>query len=229
MPHLEAAGVGAQKKTLRASEQERADIAAERAAYRDDAVVHEPARLVFLDETGINTQMTPTQARAPRGQRALGSVPCGSWHRVTVLGALSAEGMLAAMSIEASTSSAVFLAFVEQVLLPVLRRDKPGAVVVMDNLSAHKRADILAAFETAGIRVRFLPRYSPDLSPIEPGWAKLKGILLEPGWAKLKGILRAKEARTVEALNEELGPALNAITATDAKAWFKLCGYPNLN
>lgn len=217
MPHLEAAGVGAQKKTLRASEQERADIAAERAAYRDDAVVQEPARLVFLDETGINTQMTPTHARAPRGQRALGSVPCGSWHRVTVLGALSAEGMLAAMSIEASTSSAVFLAFVEQVLLPVLRRDKPGAVVVMDNLSAHKRADILAAFETAGIRVRFLPRYSPDLSPIEPGWAKLKGIL------------RAKEARTVNALNEELGPALNAITATDAKAWFKLCGYPNLN
>ncbi|MBY3757599.1 hypothetical protein GBZ26_09905 [Azospirillum formosense] len=123
---------------------------------------------------------------------------------------MSAEGMLAAMSIEASTSSAVFLAFVEQVL-------QPGAVVVMDNLSAHKRADILAAFEAAGIRVRFLPRYSPDLSPIEPGWAELKGIL------------RAKEARTVDALNQELGPALNTITATDAKAWFKLCGYPNLN
>ncbi|WP_137104649.1 transposase [Azospirillum argentinense] len=88
--------------TLRASEQERTDIAAERAAYRGVAVVHEPARLVFLDETGINTQMTPTQARAPRGQRALGSVPCGSWHRVTVLGALSAECMLAAMSIDLS-------------------------------------------------------------------------------------------------------------------------------
>ena len=217
MPHPETVGIGAQKKTLRASEQERTDIAAERAAYREDAVVHDPARLVFLDETGINTQMTPTHARAPRGQRALGSVPCGSWHRLTVLGALSADGMLAAMSIEASTSSAVFLAFVEPVLLPVLQRDKPGAIVVMDNLSAHKRADILAAFDAAGIRVRFLPRYSPDLSPIEPGWAKLKGIL------------RAKEARTVEALSEELAPALNAITATDAKAWFKLCGYPNLN
>ncbi|NUB11818.1 hypothetical protein GAY28_03295 [Azospirillum brasilense] len=125
--------------------------------------------------------------------------------------------MLAAMSIEASTSSAVFLAFVEQVLLPVLRPAKPGAVVVMANLPVHKRADILAAFEAAGIRVRFLPRYSPDLSPIEPGWA-------EP-----KGIRRAKEARTVDALNQELGPALNTIPATDAKAWFKLCGYPNLN
>ncbi|TWA70396.1 DDE superfamily endonuclease [Azospirillum brasilense] len=125
--------------------------------------------------------------------------------------------MLAAMSIEASTSSAVFLAFVEQVLLPLLRRDKPGAVVVMDNLSAHKRADILAAFESARIRVRLLPRYSPDLS------------LIEPGWAKLKEILRTMEARTVDAFNEELGPALKAITAIDAKAWFKLCGYPNLN
>ncbi|MBP2314768.1 transposase, partial [Azospirillum soli] len=89
--------------------------------------------------------------------------------------------------------------------------------ILPERVAAHKRADILAAFETAGILVRFLPRYSPDLSPIEPGWAKLKGIL------------RAKEARTVNALNEELGPALNAITATDAKAWFKLCGYPNLN
>ena len=202
---------------LRASEQDRADIAAERAAYREAPVVREAARLVFLDETGINTQMTPTHARAPRGERALGSVPCGSWHRVTVLGALSTEGMLAAMSIEASTSAAVFLAFVEQVLLPVLRRDKPDAVVVMDNLSAHKRADVLATFEAAGIAVRFLPRYSPDLSPIEPGWSKLKGIL------------RAKEARTVDALDRELGPALDAITATDAKAWFRLCGYPNLN
>jgi transposase len=217
VPHAEAPGLVAQKKTLRASEQKRADIAAERTAYRQDALVSEPARLVFLDETGINTQMAPTYARAPRGQRATGSVPCGSWHRVTVLGALSAAGMLAAMSIEASTSADVFLAFVEKVLLPVLQRDKPDAVVVMDNLSAHKRADILAAFNAAGIAVRFLPRYSPDLSP------------LEPGWSKLKGILRAKEARTVDALDRELGPALDAITASDAKAWFKLCGYPNLN
>nr|WP_246500142.1 IS630 family transposase [Azospirillum soli] len=202
---------------MRASEQDRADIAAERAAYRQDPVVREAARLVFLDETGINTQMTPTQARAPRGERAWGSVPCGSWHRVTVLGALSADGMLAAMSIEASTSAAVFLAFVEQVLIPVLQREKPDAVVVMDNLSAHKRADILATFKAAGVAVRFLPRYSPDLSPIEPGWSKLKSIL------------RTKEARAVDALNRELGPALDAITATDAKAWFKLCGYPNLS
>ncbi|MBK4723025.1 transposase [Azospirillum sp. YIM DDC1] len=102
-------------------------------------------------------------------------------------------------------------------LLPVLRRDKPDAVVVMDNLSAHKRTDVLATFEAAGIAVRFLPRYSPDLSPIEPGWSKLKGIL------------RAKEARTVDALDRELGPALDAITATDAKAWFRICGYPNPN
>lgn len=134
-----------------------------------------------------------------------------------MLGALSTEGMLAAMSLEASTSADVFLAFVETVLVPILGPDKPNAVVVMDNLSAHKRTDILATFKAAGVAVRFLPRYSPDLSP------------LEPGWSKLKGILRAKEARTVEALDRELGPALDAITPSDANAWFKLCGYPNLH
>jgi len=175
------------------------------------------AALVFLDETGINTQMTPSYARAPKGQRAVGAVPHGSWHRLTVLGALGSQGVLAAMSVEAATSAAVFLAFVEQVLIPALRRHRPDALVVMDNLSAHKSPRVLAAFAQAGIAVRFLPRYSPDLSPIEPGWSKLKATL------------RAQEARDVDALNQALGPALDAISPQDAQAWLRNCGYAILN
>lgn len=128
---------------------------------------------------------------------------------------LNTAGVLAARTIEAATSAAVFLAFVQQVLIPALRQHKPDTLIVRDNLSAHKRADVLAAL--AGFTVGFLPRYSPDLSPIEPGWSKLKTML------------RTREARSVEALERELGPALDAITADDAKAWFRHCGDKGLN
>ncbi len=100
--------------------------------------------------------------------------PCGSWRRLTVLGALGAEGVVAAMSIEAATSTAVFLAFLDQVLIPALVRTKPGAVVVMDNPSAHRAGAVRARLERAGLRLLYLPRYAPELSPIEPCWSKVK-------------------------------------------------------
>jgi len=160
--------------------------------------------------------MTRTYARAAPGERAVGPVPWGRWERLTVLGALSLEGVVASMSLAAAPTGAVFLAFVEQVLLPALR-GRPDAVVVMDNLGAHKAEQVRHALEAAKISYRYLPSYSPDLNPIEPCWSKLKG------W------LRAKAARTKEALEAELGPALATISAQDAQGWFRLCGYASPN
>ena len=117
--------------------------------------------------------MARAYGRAAKGRRAAGKVPWGRWRRLTVLGALAAEGVLAAMSIAAATSTAVFSAFVEQVPAPALR-SRPDAVVVMDNLAAHKAEAVRHALDRAGISYRYLPAYSPDLNPIEPCWSKLK-------------------------------------------------------
>ena len=129
-----------------------------------------------------------------------------------MIGALALDGVAASMSVAAATGTAVFLAFVEQALIPVLR-ERPDAIVVMDNLAAHKAERVRAALDAAGVGYRYLPAYSPDLNPIEPCWSKLKGTL------------RAKAARTREALEAELGPALATTTAQDAQGWFRLCGY----
>ena len=207
----------AQKKTLRASEQDRSDIQAERAVFCEQVRQLDAKDLVFIDETGITTAMTRLYARAPRGERARGSAPCGHWRRLTVLGALSGEGMVAAMSIAAATTTRIFLAFLRAVLIPELRRRHPNATVLMDNLSAHKPKEIETVLTEAGFKLLYLPRYSPDLSPIEPGWSKTKSAL------------RAAEARTPEALDTALAPALDSITPADARGWFNLCGYSSPN
>jgi transposase len=168
---------------------------------------------VFVDEAGIATDLTRSHARAPRGQRAHGTAPAGRWRRLTVLGALAADGVAAAMTIERATDTAVFLAFLDQVLIPELARTKPDAVVVMDNLSPHKAPAVRARLEAAGFELLYLPRYSPDLSPIEPLWSKLKALL------------RAAAARTVEALEAALAAALARVTSADARGWFQHCGY----
>jgi DDE superfamily endonuclease len=122
-----------------------------------------PERLVFLDECGVLTGMVRLHGRSPRGERARGTVPCGRWTRLSVLGALGREGMLAAMSVEAATSGAVFHAYLERVLLPELRRRKPDAVLVMDNLGAHKTPKVRELLDRSGFPYRYLPSYSPDL------------------------------------------------------------------
>ena len=171
-----------------------------------------PERLVFLDECGVLTNMARLWGRSPRGTRAVATVPFGHWQRLTVLGALGISGMLATMSIEAATSGAVFLAYLDQVLLPELRRTKPDAVLVLDNLRAHKTAAVRRLLDRSGFRYRYLPAYSPDLSPIEPAWAKLKAEL------------RRIAARTAEALHQALRPALDTITAQDAAGFFRHAG-----
>lgn len=159
--------------------------------------------------------MVRTHARSLQGTRALGTIPCSHWTRLTVLGALGTEGILAAMSIEAATDADVFCAFLEQVLLPALRQSKPDAVLVMDNLSAHKAVRQL--LDRSAFSYRYLPSYSPDLNPIEPAWAKIKSRLREVA------------ARTADALHEALAPALDAITSHDAKGFFRHAGYAHPN
>jgi transposase len=216
VPGAQGARLGAEEKTLRAAEQDRADVAEQRASWHADLARIAPERLVFIDETGIDTRMTRAYGRAARGQRVPGKVPWGHWRRLTVIGALALDGVVASMSVAAATSTAVFLAFVEQVLAPALR-ERPGTVVVLDNLAAHKAERVRAALEEAGLGHRYLPPYSPDLNPIEQAWSKLKARL------------RAEGARSREALEAALGPALSTIRSQDAQGWFRLCGYATAN
>jgi transposase len=176
-----------------------------------------PERLVFPDECGVLTGMVRLYGRSPRGERARGAVPCGRWTRLSMLGALGHEGMLAAMSIEAATSGAVFHAYLDRVLLPELRRRKPDAVLVMGNLSAHKAPRVRELLDRSGFPYRYLPSYSPDLSPIEPAWAQVKAEL------------RRVAARTPEELHQALGPALDRVSAANAGAYFRHCGYERPN
>jgi transposase len=213
VPHAPAPQAASEKKTLRAAEQDRPEIAAERETYRQQMSELPVERLVFLDESGVTTKMARTHARAPQGQRAYGSIPLGSWQRLTVLGALAWEGLIATMSIEASTSTPVLLAYLEQVLVPKLRQMKPDAILVMDNLRPHHAAEVSELLARAGIELVYLPRYSPEFNPIEHAWSKMKERL------------KAKAARSLEALEAELKPALDTITAKDARGWFRHAGY----
>jgi len=153
--------------------------------------------------------MTRGYARAYGGQRVAEATPQGHWKILTILSALGLRGLLATMTIEEPTDGDIFLAYVEQVLCPVLR---PGDVVIMDNLSAHKVAGVRERIQAAGAEWLYLPPYSPDLNPIEKAWAKLKQLL------------RALKARTAEALELALAQLLPSITPDNAQAWFRHCG-----
>lgn len=168
-------------------------------------------KLVFVDESGATTSMTRTHGRAPPNQRVLGSVPQGHWKVMTMLGALRLEGVVSSASIEAPTDTEIFRCFVHKGLVPAIRS---GDVVIWDNLGAHRAADLTEAVQSAGASVLPLPPYSPDLSPIEPGWSKIKQYL------------RSTEARTPDALGKASADAFNTITADDARGWFTHCGYP---
>ena len=172
-----------------------------------------PERLVFLDECGVLTNMARLRGRSPRGTRACASVPFGPWTRVTVLGAIGTRGMVAAMSVAAATTAAVFHAYLDQALLPELRRTTPDAVLVMDNLRAHKAPEVRALLDRSGFTSRYLPAHSPDFTPIEPAWAQVKAEL------------RRVAARDEDALQRALGPALDRVSAENARAYFRHCGY----
>jgi transposase len=185
-------------------------VQAARQSYAEQVVEFDLARLKFIDESGVNIAMTRLYGRAPRGERAVGSAPKNYGENVTMLGALSAAGLEALMMVNGATDSEVFAAFVREVLAPTLCE---GDIVVLDNLGAHRSRAAREVVEARGARLVFLPPYSPDLNPIEQCWSKLKTYL------------RAAKARTREALEEAIKQALATLTESDARAWFKHCGY----
>lgn len=200
------------KKSVRAQEQLDPEIIAQRQEWSEWMGVVDPDRFVFLDESHAKTTMTRRYGRSPRGERVVDHVPAGKYHSTTMLGALRHDGTIAAMVYEGGTDVSVMEAFAEGDLRRILR---PGDVVVMDNLSAHKDARVIAAIESAGAIACYLPPYSPDFNPIEAMWSKVKDIL------------RSIKARTAEALLDAIGVALRAVTTTDAESWFAHCGYGN--
>jgi len=154
--------------------------------------------------------MTRGRGRAPRGERLVQKIPHGHWKTTTLIAALAADGILCSAVVDGAVNADLFEAFVGQVLVPELR---PGDVVVMDNLSSHKRARTRELIESVGGDVVFLPPYSPDLNPIEMVFAKVKQLL------------RTLECRTVARLWRAMQSVLDQITPTDARNCFTHCGY----
>lgn len=165
---------------------------------------------MVLDEAGVNVAMTPGYARAPRNERAYDQAPFNRGTNITTLAALGTTGIAAAMTVQGAADTLTVEAFVREVVVPTLR---PGQILVLDNVRTHKSDGLRRLVEGAGCQVRFLPAYSPDLSPIEEAFSKFKALL------------RRAKARTVEAVEAAIGAALDAITPQDARHYFAHCGY----
>jgi transposase len=181
-----------------------------RQRWREALTASAPQRFVFLDETATPTSLTRLRARAPRGERAIGTVPRRRWQSVTLLASLTTTAMGAAMVLDGAINRDAFEAFVEQSLLPTLA---PGQIVILDSLAVHKSPRARVVIEAAGCELRFLPSYSPDFNPIELAFSKLKQHL------------RGEAERTFAGLVAATGPALDAVTAADARGFFAHCGY----
>jgi transposase len=199
-----------EKKSLHARERDTQANQKRRQAFLETLRTLAPQKLMFLDESGVTTQMTRMWGRAPRGERIAEATPHGDWKVLTTLGTMSLRGREAVMTIESPTDGEVFVAYGEQVLCPQL---KPGDVVILDNRSAHKVRGVGERIAACGAALLYLPPYSPDLNPIEKAWFKLKPCL------------RTAKARTAEALDQAITEALKTITADNAAAWFHYCGY----
>jgi transposase len=167
--------------------------------------------LVFVDESGTQTNMTPRTSRAPCGQRAYGAAPRNHGKNTTLIAALGASGMGAAMTLEGAADADAFVAYLRHFLVPTLTA---GQIVIMDNLSVHKDQRVAPLIAGAGCRLVYLPAYSPDMTPVEQAFSKIKTFL------------RRAEARTRERLEAAITAALGTVTAADAAGWFTACGYP---
>ena len=181
-----------------------------RTAWFESQLDLDPQALVFIDETGASTKMARRHGRAPRGQRLRSSVPHGHWKTTTFIGGLRLSGMTAPMVLDGPMTGGWFLAYVEQVLVPTLR---PGDIVILDNLAAHKNAAARQAIQAAGAELRFLPPYSPDLNPIENAFSKLKALL------------RKAAARTVDNLWVAIADAIETFKPLECQNYFAAAGY----
>jgi transposase len=170
----------------------------------------DPERLIFVDESGMHTSLSPIYGYAPKGERLNLSVPRNRGKNTTLLSSMTLSGMGPSLAVEGATTARVFETYVEKVLVPSLR---PGQIVVMDNLGAHRPTRIGKLIEGRGCELLYLPAYSPDLNPIEEAFAKIKNLLGKAA------------ARTKEALVEAIGTALSAVTAADVRGFFEHAGY----
>lgn len=182
---------------------------ARRQAFAASQGALEPHRLVFVDESGFRMGSSTRYGWSPKGDDAPGKEP-GAWETMTIIGALALDGFRGFTTIDAAASGEVFEAFVSQELAPGLR---PGDVVVMDNLAAHKTASVRDAIESVGAEVLFLPPYSPEYNPIERAWAKIKSFI------------RRLPTLTREAFDTAVAAALDAISLSDIQGWTKFAGY----
>lgn len=182
----------------------------ERRRWHQQVTTLDPQRLVFLDESGANITLARRYGRAPKGERSPGSAPRNYGENLTLVAALSLDGLDAPMLLDGAIDTRAFERYVETFLVPTLR---PGQVVVLDNLSVHKQARIRALIEAAACEVLFLPSYSPDFNPIEMVFSKIKAYIRRVG------------ARTQEALEAAIAAAIELVTAADARAYFHHCGY----
>ena len=170
----------------------------------------DPARLVFIDETCTNTAMVRLRGRAPRGERLVGKIPHGHWKTTTFVAGLRSTALTAPCVIDGPMNCNAFLAYVEQILAPSL---KPGDIVVLDNLSAHKVPGVREAIEATGARLLYLPPYSPDFNPIEQLFAKLKALL------------RKAAERSVDGLWNRIAALLSAFAPEECANYFRNAGY----
>lgn len=205
---LRRRGLTRKKKSQHADERERPDVKRKRRSFRRRVRQVEPCRLQFLDESGVNTAMARGYAWAPRGERAVGSAP-GKWESFTVVAALGLGGVRAPLVLPGAVDAAAFESYVEQVLAPELH---PGDVVVWDRLPSHQGYAAAAAVRRGGARLMFLSPYSPDYTPIERLWSKVKAYL------------RRVAARTKDSVYIALGKALERVTPQDIVGWFQHAG-----
>jgi transposase len=193
-----------------AAEQQRPDVQARRDEWQAKQLSLPVNRLVFIDETGLRTNLVRRYGRARRGQRLIDRTPHGHWKTTTFVSALRHDRLTAPMVVDGAMNSAVFLAYVRQVLLPTLA---PGDIVVMDNLSSHKAAGVRQALESVGAQLVYLPPYSPDLNPIEMTYSKFK-------W-----LVRSAAERTVEGLWSLVGRLLDPFPPEECRRYLRHCGY----
>jgi transposase len=200
----------ASKKSVVAGERDRPDVARRRVQWTKYQDRIEPERLVFIDETWTKTNMAPLRGWAPRGERFIAKVPQGRWETTTFLAALRHDRIDAPWLLEGPIDGESFRTYVEHILAPALH---PGDIVVMDNLGSHKSKAVRRLIRAAGAKLFFLPKYSPDLNPIEQVFAKLKHLL------------RKDRARTAETICAAIGQILRAFTPEECANYFKNSGY----
>lgn len=185
-------------------------MAAARERWKAAQGALDPEKLVFVDETGANTKMVRTRGRAPKGRRLIGREPWGHWKTTTFTAGLRSCGLVAPYVLDGPMNGRAFLVYVEKILAPELR---PGDMVVMDNLAAHKVQGVRALIEAAGASLLYLPPYSPDLNPIEMAFAKLKALL------------RGAAERSVDGLWDRIGQLLDAFSAEECANYLRHAGY----